>query len=414
MSAVKANPMMKVFLQDTLMDLSNGIITPMDKEVLAYTPLSNISIDPYASKSIELKSAMELTCNSLTVWIDEAKKASYFTSHFVTLSKMIRNGVASMARGLMTLHVNGEALDQSPMSVEDLIGVSSYHIRKSYLGVLQTSRSHPEIGEQLLLNQLGWTNTLMRLFKTKEKLSEKIKIRTQKFEAVDACRVQDPDDGKIEPAVSEIKDEKNDAQLPAGNDANSALTVDSDIYDLDRPVEPCELFDCGQTEAIEPFDSASSKSASGGLTAYSAFTEPAAYSAPRAFSAYGPKSGKKEKRSSVKNIKTAAVDSNPVLSTSKDQPKLPEPEMNQPDESESSTEMSQTETPETVAETKQTADPAAAKSSQTEKAEPGKTCQTEDGNNAPEQDDTPVMIESIFNSLPYGYFFRSPDYQNSS
>jgi len=38
--------------------------------------------------------------------------------------------------------------------------------------VLQTSRSHPEIGERLLMNQIGWNNMLMRLFKTRDKLKQ--------------------------------------------------------------------------------------------------------------------------------------------------------------------------------------------------------------------------------------------------
>jgi len=60
--------------------------------------------------------------------------------------------------------------------------LASYHIRQSYLGVLQTSRSHPEIGEQLLMNQLSWTDTLMRLFKTKDKLSKKAAVIKQDAE----------------------------------------------------------------------------------------------------------------------------------------------------------------------------------------------------------------------------------------
>ena len=43
------------------------------------------------------------------------------------------------------------------------------------------SRKNPEIGERLLLNQLGWTNTIFRLFKTREKLqteSSKCKVQS--------------------------------------------------------------------------------------------------------------------------------------------------------------------------------------------------------------------------------------------
>ena len=79
-----------------------------------------------------------------------------------------------MGRGLITLHARGEEPGNVPMSVQDLIGVASYQFRKSHLGVFQTMRSYPEISGRLMMNQIGWNNMLMRLFKTKEKLSEPI------------------------------------------------------------------------------------------------------------------------------------------------------------------------------------------------------------------------------------------------
>ncbi len=168
------DPTMSMMYNDALLDLMAGAVNPIDKEILSYTPLPDSVIDPYASQEMQAKAAMDLTFSSLSTWIGEAKKASYFTKHFVILSKMINNGVASMARGLATLHACGEELSRAPMSIQDLISVASYHIRKSYLGVIQTSRSHSEIGEQLVLNQLSWTNTLLRLYKTKEKLAKPV------------------------------------------------------------------------------------------------------------------------------------------------------------------------------------------------------------------------------------------------
>ena len=139
-----------------------------------------------------------------------------------------------MARGLVTLHARGEDLSQAPMSIQDLIGVGSYHIRKSYLGVLQTSCKNPEIGERLLINQLSWTNTMLRLFKTKEKLeSESSK-----------CKVQSSDAKKIETSSS--------PELPVGNDVQA--------------FEPLEV----SGDALSPLD---------------AISAPAAYTAPRAYGA---------------------------------------------------------------------------------------------------------------------------------
>ena len=80
----------------------------------------------------------------------------------------------TMGRGLVTLYNRGEDLSQAPMQIGDLISVGSYHFRKSYLGVIQTAKSHPEISERLLVNQLSWTNILLRLYKTKEKLAKPI------------------------------------------------------------------------------------------------------------------------------------------------------------------------------------------------------------------------------------------------
>lgn len=171
------NPMAQMLYHNALINLSNGNINQIDKEVLSDIPLPSSFIDPYTMQDIEAISAMDLAYTSLTVWIEESKKTNYFSLHFVTLSKLIMDGVTTMARGLATLHAKGEALDRAPMSIQELISIGSYHVRKSHLGVLQTVKSHPEISERLLLNQMKWTNTLLRLYKTKEKLDEKPELR---------------------------------------------------------------------------------------------------------------------------------------------------------------------------------------------------------------------------------------------
>ena len=180
MNNIQKNPTEHLFLRDALYNLQAGYLDAADKEVLSYTPLPDTVIDPYLSQQVESKTAMDLTYNSLVTWIEEAKKTNYFSKHFVTLSKLINNGVATMARGLVTLHMNGEDISLAPMSIDELIGISSYQFRKSYLGVLQTSAKNPEIGERLLLNQLSWTTTLLRLYKTKDKLAEKPVIKNHK------------------------------------------------------------------------------------------------------------------------------------------------------------------------------------------------------------------------------------------
>lgn len=166
------NPALNMFFQNALCSLSSGQLNDLDRKVLSNSPLPSAYIEPFAEEKVDAVHAMTCTYNAMTVWIEEAKKANYFTKHFVTLSNLIRNGVGVMGRGLATLHSRGEDLSQAPMSIDDLIGLASYHFKKSYLGVLQTVKSHPEISERLLINQLGWNNTILRLYKTKEKLAK--------------------------------------------------------------------------------------------------------------------------------------------------------------------------------------------------------------------------------------------------
>lgn len=167
----------RIMYDQAFSGLMNGRLMPCDRELLSGAPLPYSVIEPYIAKEVpDVRESMRLTYETMVVWIDEAKKVSYFSTRFLQLSKMIMNGVTTMGRGLITLHARGEELTDVPMSIRDLIGVASYHFRKSHLGCLQTVRSHPEISERLLMNQIGWNNMLMRLFKTREKLAETLKI----------------------------------------------------------------------------------------------------------------------------------------------------------------------------------------------------------------------------------------------
>ena len=168
------NAMIETMRTDALHDLYAGYVTPLDREILADMPLPSDMVDPFASQEVEPLSVMNLTYVSLSGWIAEAKKEKYYSERFVSLSKLVMKGVAIMGRGLVTLHQRGEELSAAPMQIVDLISVGSYHFRKSYLGVVQFSAKHPEIGERLLVNQLGWSTTLLRLYKTKEKLAKPV------------------------------------------------------------------------------------------------------------------------------------------------------------------------------------------------------------------------------------------------
>ena len=160
--------------QNALNSLYNGAVMPHEREILARAPLPTDIVDPFVSQDVDPLQIMGFAYNSLITWIDEAKKANYFSKKFTDLSKLVMKGVMTMGRGLVALHNRGEDLAQAPMQIGDLISVSSYHFRKSYLGVIQTASSNPEISERLLINQLSWTNMLFRLYKTKDKLEKAV------------------------------------------------------------------------------------------------------------------------------------------------------------------------------------------------------------------------------------------------
>ena len=160
----------QMFYQNALMALTGGRLNSVDRDVLSLAPLPPDFIDPYAEQEVSARQAMELAYSAMVVWIEQAKQCNYFSKRFVQLSRLVMNGVTTMGRGLVSLHARGEDLSIAPMSIDDLISLASYHFRKSYLGVLQTAKSHPEVSERLLMNQLGWTNMLLRLYKTKNKL----------------------------------------------------------------------------------------------------------------------------------------------------------------------------------------------------------------------------------------------------
>ena len=256
------NAMIETMRTDALNDLYAGYVTPLDREILSDMPLPSDMVDPFASQEVDPLSVMNLTYVSLSGWIAEAKKEKYYSERFVQLSRLVMKGVTTMGRGLVTLHQRGEDLSAAPMQIDDLISVGSYHFRKSYLGVVQFSARHPEIGERLLVNQLGWSTTLMRLYKTKEKLTKESEIRN-----------------KISASNEEVR-MKNE-ELPDGKDNNSSfLPHNSSSYENSS------------------LDNSFSLDSAPALNAVSALFEPAAFTAQRALTSLVP-----NKKSETRNKK---------------------------------------------------------------------------------------------------------------
>ena len=300
--------------RDALLGLMNGCLMPWDKDILSGSPLPSSVIEPYMAKEIpNVRESMRLTYETMVVWIEEAKKADYFSKRFVQLSRMIMNGVTTMGRGLITLHARGEEPDGVPMSIQDLIGVASYHFRKSHLGVLQTVRSHPEVSERLLMNQISWNNMLMRLFKTREKLNQVSGVRCQVSDA--GCRPISEIGNRSEDSGSGIQD-SDAGRLVSGvgrqvSDAGKALPASGE--------KELTLTDAGD-EGFDPFKVFGP--ADRGLSESAAIREPGAFTAPRVFSSYDSarqtksaktvrgalESGSSEKKISKDEAFTAAVE----------------------------------------------------------------------------------------------------------
>ena len=237
--------MMESMQTDALFNLYSGIVTPVDRQILADMPLPSDMVDPFASQDVEPLSVMNLTYVSLSGWIAEAKKEKYYSERFISLSKLVMKGVTTMGRGLVTLHQRGEDLSAAPMQIDDLISVGSYHFRKSYLGVVQFSARHPEIGERLLVNQLGWSTTLLRLYKTKEKLAK--------------------------PVLKNEEGRMKNEEMPNGNSDNSSFLLQNSSFVKDSSLDNSSaLDDCPALNAV------------------SALFEPAAFSAQRALTSQVP------------------------------------------------------------------------------------------------------------------------------
>ena len=273
-----------LFYQNALLGLMNGCLMPWDKEVLSAAPLPSTVIEPYMAKEVpDVRESMRLTYETMVVWIDEARKVNYFSKRFVQLSKMIMNGVTTMGRGLITLHARGEELTEVPMSIEDLIGVASYHFRKSHLGVLQTVRTHPEVSERLLMNQISWNNMLMRLFKTREKLKSVVSGQCSVDSGGHGARIERPEneegslmkEEKAEAARIQDGESKNSGCLPSGE--NDLQLSDG----MDAGFDPFKVFGPEDRGLAEP----------------AAIREPGAFSAPRAFSSYDHKKTNQNQKS---------------------------------------------------------------------------------------------------------------------
>ncbi|MBQ6502435.1 MAG: hypothetical protein IJI57_00805 [Flexilinea sp.] len=295
--------MIETMETDALLDLYAGIVTPVDREILKDMPLPDDMVDPFASQDVEPLALMNLNYVSLSGWIAEAKKEKYYSERFVQLSKLVMKGVTTMGRGLVTLHKRGEDLSAAPMQIDDLISVGSYHFRKSYLGVVQFSAKHPEIGERLLLNQLGWSTTLMRLYKTKEKLAEahrgqsSVQAALQQETVPGAASLLENEEA-AEDKKSEIRkkisgsadeDRPETEGLPDGNSDNTSFLPHNSLLDEDSSSFPLH----------------SSLGEAPVLNAMSALFEPASFSAHRALTSLENKKSETtgNKRSEIRNKK---------------------------------------------------------------------------------------------------------------
>ena len=76
------DPSMKFMFRNALTDLYAGSVSQIDREVLAYSPLPSDIVESYAAQDVDPVNSMNLTYSAMTAWIEEAKKANYFSKHF--------------------------------------------------------------------------------------------------------------------------------------------------------------------------------------------------------------------------------------------------------------------------------------------------------------------------------------------
>ena len=82
--------------EDAIHSLYNGMpVMPWQREVLAMAPLPEDIVDPFAAQDSDPMQIMGLAYKSLVTWIDEARKANYFTKRFTDLSKLVLKGAAA-------------------------------------------------------------------------------------------------------------------------------------------------------------------------------------------------------------------------------------------------------------------------------------------------------------------------------
>ena len=295
------SPTVEMMYRDALQSLYNGAVMPWDREILAIAPLPADVVDPFASQDVDPLQIMGFAYNSLVTWIDEARKANYFSKRFTDLSKLVLKGVMTMGRGLVTLHNRGEDLSRAPMQIGDLISVGSYHFRKSYLGVIQTAKSHPEISERLLVNQLSWTNMLLRLYKTKEKLAKPVSNEEVRSKNEELPENKKPEIGNKISASNEEVRMKNE-ELPDGNSDNSSFLLHNSSLNDDTSFLPLH----SSSDNGSSFD----KNDANPFSEVDALFEPAALSAPRALrSLEGNKKSEtsENKKSEIRNKRNEEV-----------------------------------------------------------------------------------------------------------
>ena len=73
---------------NALHDLYAGCVMPWDREILSDMALPSDVVDPFASQDADPIAIMNLTFVSLKGWIEDARKAAYYSERFVDLSKL--------------------------------------------------------------------------------------------------------------------------------------------------------------------------------------------------------------------------------------------------------------------------------------------------------------------------------------
>ena len=274
--------------------ISSGQLCQPEERIKFKAPLPKEHFHPFEENGMDFMQAMKLTHKALLKWLPIGKETSRFGFEYIKISRMIENAVTTLGRGLMTMRVHGMDLAEAPITIGELLKITSFHFQKSYQGAMAAINSgNQDAFMRLFTNQLRWLNMLQRLERTRDKLDEPIQptSRTGKStvhapraealrpldapsaigapHAIGASRalrplvpapasepeksgeVSSPEKEEVQPAVPENVPEQEPSVIPAADPSEPVpqpIPAEPDLASLDELLSECGVPAFGNPE----------------------------------------------------------------------------------------------------------------------------------------------------------------------